>query len=163
MMGGRMAQRLFILTCCWKKCSSNCSFGHQTLCCLCLCNLPSCLPFVPSAAVTKLKNFSCPTEGKDWIFVGSGVWFWFCFYFNSIFPSWPVECISTDGHGVSNAVSGFLISLTNFMIIAAHVHSTFPLTSTGRVECAKNVILHSADVTLAVQTNNGILATCSGL
>lgn len=74
-----------------------------------------------------------------------------------------MECISTDGHGVLNAVSGFLISLTNFMIIAVHVRSTFPLTSTGRVECAKNVILHSADVTLAAQVNKGILASCSGL
>ena len=89
--------------------------------------------------------------------------FGFGFFLNSVFPSWPVECISTDGHGVLNAVSGFLISLTNFMIIAVHVCSTFPLTSTGRVECAKNVILRSADVTLAVQINKGILASCSGL
>lgn len=58
---------------------------------------------------------------------------WVCFFFNSVFPSWHVKCISTDGHGVLNVVSGFLISLTNFMIIAVHVHSTFPPTSTGRV------------------------------
>jgi len=56
-----------------------------------------------------------------------------------------VECISTDGHGVLNAVSGFLISLTNFMMIEVHVHSTFSLTSAGRIECAKNITLHSAD------------------
>lgn len=58
---------------------------------------------------------------------------WGLFFLNSVFPSWRVECISTDGHGVLNVVSGFLISLTNFMIIAVHVHSTFPLTSAGRV------------------------------
>lgn len=58
-----------------------------------------------------------------------------------------MECISTDGHGVLNAVSRFLISLTNFMIIEVHVYSAFPLTSTRRDECAKNFRLHSAVVT----------------
>lgn len=104
--------------------------GHQIFSYLLLSTLSSHLPSVPPAAVAKLKISVLQLELLRTGFLGL-ILVWG--FFSSVFPSWRVQCISTDGHGVLNVVSGFLISLTNFMIIAVHVHSTFPPISTGRV------------------------------
>lgn len=135
MVGWRMFQRIFnqISDLLLKEMFFKMILGHQIFLCLLVSTLSSLSPSIPPVAVAKLKISVLWLE-----FLRTGVLVWILiwagfFFFNSVFPSWHVECISTDGHGVLNVVRGFLISLTNFMIIAVHVHSTFPPTSTGRV------------------------------